>query len=68
MAALDELKRANPDGRFWLKLDGTGVKTGIQEFVKGKWNGDLDLLDGKLGDADENEKQESVKKPVRQRL
>ena len=48
MAALDELKRANPDGRFWLKLDGTDVKTGIQESMKGKWNGDVDLLDGKL--------------------
>ena len=25
-AALEVLKSANPDGRFWLKLDGTDVK------------------------------------------
>lgn len=48
MAALDELKKANPDGRFWLKLDGTDVKEGLMESMKGKWNGDVDLLDGKL--------------------
>ena len=48
-AALEVLKSANPDGRFWLKLDGTDVKACLMESVKGVWNGDVDLGDGKLG-------------------
>ena len=47
-AALEALKSANPDGRFWLKLDGTDVKACLMESVKGVWNGDVDLGDGKL--------------------
>ena len=47
-AALEVLKSANPDGRFWLKLDGTDVKACLMESVKGVWNGDVDLGDGKL--------------------
>ena len=46
--ALDGLKAANPDGRFWLKLDDTDVKECLMESVKGVWNGDVDLGDGKL--------------------
>lgn len=34
-AALDGLKTANPDGRYWLKLDGTDVKECLMESVKG---------------------------------
>lgn len=45
---MDGLKAANPDGRFWLKLDGTDVKECLQESVKKVWNGDVDLSDGKL--------------------
>lgn len=45
---MDGLKAANPDGRFWLKLDGTDVKECLQESVKKVWNGDVDLGDGKL--------------------
>ena len=48
VAALEVLKSANPDGRFWLKLDGTDVKACLMESVKGVWNGDVDLGDGKL--------------------
>lgn len=47
-AALDGLKAANPDRRFWLKLDATDVKECVMESVKGVWNGDVDLGDGKL--------------------
>ncbi|KAK3739892.1 hypothetical protein QZH41_007731 [Actinostola sp. cb2023] len=46
-AALDELKKANPNGRFWIKIDGTDIKEGLMESMKGKWNGDEDLCDGK---------------------
>ena len=45
---MDGLKAANPDGRYWLKLDGTYVKEYLQESVKKVWNGDVDLGDGKL--------------------
>ena len=48
VAALEVLKSANPDGRFWLKLDGTDVKACLMESVKGVWNGDVDLGEGKL--------------------
>ena len=45
---MESLKSANPDGRFWLKLDGTDVKACLMESVKGVWNGDVDLGDEKL--------------------
>lgn len=48
MAAFDQLKAANPKGRFWFKLDATDLKEAIMESVKGVWNGDVDLGDGKL--------------------
>ena len=48
VVALDQLKEANPDGRFWLKLDATDLKEGMMESAKGVWNGDVDLADGKL--------------------
>ena len=40
MAALDQLKKVDPDGRFWLKLDATDLKEALLESVKGVWNGD----------------------------
>ena len=46
--ALVKLKEANPSGRFWLKIDGTDVKTALMESMSGKWNGDVDLGDGSL--------------------
>ncbi len=42
------LKKANPDGRFWIKIDGTDVKTALMELMLGKWNGDVDLGDWAL--------------------
>ena len=29
-------------------MDGTNINTALQESVKGVWNGDLNLMDGKL--------------------
>ena len=46
--ALRELKRCNPDGRYWIKADGTDVKPALQESLRREWNGDVDLQDGKL--------------------
>ena len=48
MAAFEELEKANPSGRFWLKLDATDLKDALMESMKGVWNGDVDLGDGKL--------------------
>lgn len=47
MAAFDELKEVNPEGRFWLKLDATDMKEALMESMRGVWNGDVDLGDGK---------------------
>ena len=38
MVAFDQLKKANPDGRFWLKLDATDLKEALMESVSGVWN------------------------------
>ena len=48
VAALDQLKLANPNGRFWIKIDGTDVKTALMESTRRVWNGDEDLGDGHL--------------------
>ena len=48
MQALREMKDAYPTGRFWIKGDGCDVKPALQQSVKGLWNGDADLGDGKL--------------------
>ena len=48
MGVLQQLKKAHPNGRFWLKLDGTDLKTCLQESLDGQWNGDVDLGDGLL--------------------
>lgn len=48
--AVKELVKCNPKGRFWIKADGTDVKAALQESLRREWNGDVDLLDGKLQD------------------
>lgn len=48
MEAIKELSKCNPKGRYWIKGDGTDVKPALQESVRRVWNGDVDLLDGKL--------------------
>lgn len=42
------LKKAHPNGRFWLKVDACDLKVALQESVRAKWDGDVDLGDGKL--------------------
>ena len=46
--ALKQLKETYPEGRFWIKADGCDINPALQESVKGLWNGDIDLGDGKL--------------------
>ncbi|KAJ7371635.1 hypothetical protein OS493_024314 [Desmophyllum pertusum] len=48
VTALKHLKEAHPEGRFWLKTDACDVKSVLQQSVRGEWNGDCDLGDGKL--------------------
>ena len=48
--AVKELVKCNPNGRFWIKADGTDVKAALQESLQREWNGEVDLLDGKLQD------------------
>lgn len=48
MEAIKELSKCNPKGRYWIKGDGTDVKAALQESMCRVWNGDVDLLDGKL--------------------
>lgn len=50
VVALKQLKKSNPKGRFWIKADTFDVNAALQESVKGIWNGDTDLGDGKLQD------------------
>ena len=47
-SALDALKSANPDGRFWIKLDATDLRVAVMESGRHVWNGDVDLGDGEL--------------------
>jgi len=46
--AFEMLKEADPNGCYWLKLDSTDLKEALMESMKGVWNGDIDLGDGKL--------------------
>lgn len=48
VVVFDQFKEVNFKGRFWLKLDVIDLKKVILELVKGVWNGDVDLGDGKL--------------------
>lgn len=47
-AAIDVLKESNPDGRFWIKLDGTDIKESLLHSVRDEWNGDVNLNNGQL--------------------
>ena len=48
LAALKNLKKTNPNGRFWLKADACDIKAVLQQSTSGEWNGDSDLGDGEL--------------------
>lgn len=45
---LDEAHRMNPDGSWWLKMDGCDLVEGLGESVDQQWTGDIDLADGAL--------------------
>ena len=42
------LYSTNPDGRYWLKIDGTDLKVAMQESVKNLWDGDAYIADCQL--------------------
>lgn len=42
------LHEAHPNGRWWLKADGTDIQEGLRESMRNEWSGDVDLGDGKL--------------------
>ena len=44
------LHETHPNGRWWLKADGTDIQEGLRESVRNEWSGDVDLGDGKLQD------------------
>ena len=48
IAALKHLKEAHPEGRFWIKVDACDLKAALQESTRGIWNGDVDMVDGKV--------------------
>jgi hypothetical protein len=47
---LEFLRESHPDGRWWLKADGTDIQQGLRESMRNEWSGDVDLGDGKLQD------------------
>ena len=44
------LHETHPNGRWWLKADGTDIQQGLRESMRNEWSGDVDLGDGKLKD------------------
>ena len=42
------IKKLTHIDRFWIKADACDIKVALQEFVKGKWDGGVDLGDKKL--------------------
>ena len=48
MAALKHLHTNYPNGRWWIKADGTDLQEGLRESVKNLWSGDVDFGDGDL--------------------
>ena len=47
---MEFLHQTHPNGRWWLKADGTGIQQGLRESMRNEWSGDVDLGDGKLQD------------------
>jgi hypothetical protein len=43
------LHNAYPNGKWWLKADGTDIQEGLKESMRNEWSGDVDLGDGTLG-------------------
>ena len=47
---MEFLHQTHPNGRWWLKADGTDIQQGLRESMRNEWSGDVDLGDGKLQD------------------
>ena len=47
---MEFLYQTHPNGRWWLKADGTDIQQGLRESMRNEWSGDVDLGDGKLQD------------------
>ena len=47
---MEFLHQTHPNGRWWLKADGTDIQQGLKESMRNEWSGDVDLGDGKLQD------------------
>jgi len=45
---IDVMNKKFPNGNWIIKFDATDVKVSLQESIRGKWNGDVDLGDGRL--------------------
>jgi hypothetical protein len=45
---LKHLHTNYPNGRWWIKADGTDLQQGLRESVKNVWSGDADFGDGDL--------------------
>ena len=48
MKALKDAKAAHPDAAYWIKADACDVAPGVQESVRHKWAGDVDLNNFRL--------------------
>ena len=48
MSVLQEAAQTHPNTWWWLKADGCDLMSGIMESRSLKWNGDVNLNDGKL--------------------
>ena len=47
---MDFFHQTHPNGRWWLKADGTDIQQRLRESMRNKWSGDVDLGDGNLQD------------------
>jgi hypothetical protein len=57
----EALKILPKEDLYWIKMDGTDIKPALQESVRGDWNGDVDLGDGKLQELrEEYEKRKNL--------
>ncbi len=45
---MDQAALVHPSAQWWIKADGSDVVEGLKESVRGEWNGDVDLPDGKF--------------------
>ena len=46
--SLDQAHSLLPTTEWWIKADGVDLVASLEESVRFKWNGNVDLADGKL--------------------